>query len=158
MKLAEPTSDILERICDAHWNGSGEGVKFLNIHTHNACNHTLTGTIEYEGEVYGFEIDNGDWGGTVVNQWGDPDDIASYKPPVVEPRTFVPINDNLRTEKPEMYKIYLLWRKEPWFKEVEGKYNYDRHFQPGGFIENHYREWAAKRGMKPGYFREPATA
>lgn len=150
--LTEPTDEALERICDAHWNSGGEGVKFRDIHQHNACNHTLSGTIEIDGTEYGFIIQNGDWNGTVVDKWGLADDVGTYKPEPPTLFTFVPMDDTLRTSKPHMWQVYLAWRKEKWFQDKERAYNYDRHFQPGGAIENHYREWAAKKGMKPGIF------
>jgi hypothetical protein len=37
---------------------------------------------------------------------------------------------------------------------MERSYNYDRHFQPGGKIENHYRDKADKRGLRIGYLSE----
>jgi hypothetical protein len=55
---------------------------------------------------------------------------------------------------PQMFQVYLMWRKQPWFIEKERGYNYDRHFQPGGMVEDHYREWAATRGMKVGYISD----
>lgn len=143
-----PSDEILEYICDAQWNGGkGEGIHFIDIYQHNACNHTLSGTIDVDGTKYGFIIDNGDLGGTVVREWGLADDVGTYKPePPGEPLTFVPsgvLNAGL-------LKVYHLWRKEAWFKEKERGYLYDRHFAPGCATEKHYREWAAKKGMKIG--------
>ena len=150
--LKYPTEEMLERICDAHWNGGkGEGVTFRDIYQHNACNHTLSVTIEENGTVYGFVIDNGDWNGTVVVSWGLEDDVASYKHPEPgEQLTFVQINPCLRTERPEMWQVYLWWRDQSWFKEKNRNYLYDRHFQPGVQIEKHYREWAAQKRMTIG--------
>lgn len=70
MKHAEPTNDHLERIADAQWGGSGDGIHFSDIYQHNACNHTLSGTIVDGDETYGFTIESGDWNGTVVLGWG----------------------------------------------------------------------------------------
>lgn len=139
---------LLERICDAHWNHGGDGVTFRDIHQHNACNHTLSGSIEHEGETLHFIIDDGDWGGTVVREFGTVDDVGVYEPPKPQRYMFVPADDNLATKRPEMWKMYLWWTKQPWFTEQLGKYHYDRHFQPGCAIEDHYRKWAAERGLK----------
>jgi hypothetical protein len=145
-----PTDDMLTRIADAQWGEKNNGVVFHDIHRHNACNHTLSGTIT-EGEIeYGFIIHSGDWGGTVVEEWGLSEDVGSYRPEWIEPATFVPSNSFLIDENPTMFKVYGLWRKEEWFKEMVRSYNYDRHFQPGCKTEAHYREKAAKRGLKPG--------
>jgi len=35
-------------------------------------------------------------------------------------------------------------KNHPKIAEIPGKYSYDRHFQPGGLIESHYRDAAAK--------------
>lgn len=143
--------DTLERICDAMWNKKYQadyGVKFSDIHQHNACNHTATGEIEIQGKKFGFIIDNGDWGGTVIREWGEPGEIGIYEPPKPTIYTFVPENDDLKTEKPHIYRVYLLWRKQGWFKEKEKGYNYDKHFQPGCKTESHYRDWAKSKGMK----------
>lgn len=153
--LAEPPEEALVRIADAQWdkdNAAKYGVVFLDIHQHNACNHTLSGTIDVDGVVHGFIIESGDWNGTVVHGWGDPEDVGCYlpgEPP--EPRTFVPTNRFLFTERPEMFRVYAYWRTQEWFRDMERSYNYDRHFQPGGQVETYYKEKAAKRGLVPGF-------
>jgi hypothetical protein len=150
--LDYPTDDALERICDAHWNGGkGEGIRFLDIYQHNACNHTLSGTIDIDGVEYGFIIDNGNNNGTDVREWGLADDIGTYTPPEPgEPVTFVPVN----LLSPALLKVYHLWRKESWFKEKESGLRYDQHFAPGGATNKYYSEWAAKKGMRIGYLSD----
>lgn len=153
------TADALERICDAHWNhGIGNGVTFSKITQHNACNHTLSGEITVDGIDYGFTIDNGDWAGTVVRSWEANNPGFHADPPAPEPRTFIPRDRDLFNSKPAMWGVYLYWRKQPWFTDMERGYNYDRHFQPGGFVENHYREKAEKRGLVPGYLSDLTEA
>ena len=153
--ILAPDADILGRIVDAHWNysthGNSSGVEFRDIHQHDACNHTLSGTVDVDGTLYGFIIESGNNWGTVVHEWGLADDIGTYQPPPPpEPFTFVPADPNLPITRPGMFQVYLEWRKEEWFKAKEREYRYDRHFQPGGFVEKHYREWAAKKGMTIG--------
>jgi hypothetical protein len=152
-----PTKDILELICDAHWNNNGQhnGITFHDIYQHNACNHTLSGTIDINGTLYGFVIDNGDRDGTVVHKWGLADDVGIYKhPEPTEPLTFVPKNINLKTERPGMWKVYLSWIKQDWFIKKEQAYLYDRHFQPGAFVEKHYRDWADQKGLVVGFLSD----
>lgn len=152
----EPSEKSLTRICEAHWThgaSGGDGVKFLDVHQHNACNHTLSGTIEIGGVEHGFIIDNGNLDGTVVRAWGDPEDVGTYDPgPPPEPRTFIPKDDDLFITKPGLFKVYLYWREQKWFKDKEQGYNYDRHFAPGGKTEKYYSEWAETKGMKVGYW------
>lgn len=152
MTREEIPYEALERIAEAHWNRqNADGVIITDTYQHNACNHTVTGTVDIDGQVFGFVIEMGDWNGTVVNQWGDPDDIVAYEPPKIEPLTFLPEDPHLLRKRPDMFKVYAIWRKEEWFKEKERAYNYDRHFQPGIAIEKHYREWAGTRGLRIGY-------
>lgn len=146
----EMPDDVAERIVDAHWNKGGDGIKFTNIHQFNACNHRLAGTIDIEGQTFGFVVHSGDWNGFQVEEYGPEDDVAiyNYTPPEPTKFMFVPTNDNLEEDRPAMYKVYLIWKTQEWFKKKLAEYHYDRHFQPGGFIENHYRDWAATKGLK----------
>lgn len=159
-RLSEPTCEVLDRIANAQWSlgsngGLVDGVTLLDIQQHNACNHTLSGVIEVDGESYGFIIDSGDWNGTVVRAWGDPDDVGvAPEPEQSEPITFVPRSAALSITSPAMWRVYLAWRKEPWFREMERSYNYDRHFHPGSKTERHYREKAGRRGLVPGYLSD----
>lgn len=153
MQLKEPTDDVMERIlAAAHRAGPGSSDVVVSTYKHNACNHTYSGEIDVDGERYAFVIDSGDWNGTVIHEWCHPDEAKGFtEPEPPEPRTFVPVNDNLNVTVPAMFRAYGLWRLESWFKDMERAYNYDRHFAPGVKTEAHYTEQAAKRGLRPGY-------
>lgn len=147
-----PSNEILERICDAHWNNrEGDGVKFNANYMLDACNHLFSGTIEHDGVSYGFVIQNGNWNGTEVKEWGLADDVGIVPEP--EPQellTFVPKDTELKRTRPQMFGVYMAWRKEKWFTEKEQGLNYDTHFQPGSKTRNYYEEWANKKGMTIG--------
>lgn len=146
-----PDSDILERITDAHWNGEDmHGVHFTDQYMHDAINYTLSGTIDVDGELYGFIIDDGNWNGTQVIEWGLADDVGIYKPPVKESLTFIPIRPHSLTEN--MLKVYLSWKETEWFKKKAGEMNYDLHFCPSLKIRNYYEDWANSKGMEIGLF------
>lgn len=156
--LTHPTEAALEAICDAHWNGGTVfgpavcGVRFTDIHQHDAVNHTLSGTIEIEGHTYGFEVDNGNWNGTVVRQWvTDPEDLRGYQPPKHEPLTLIPDDPffTLRT-----LEVYAYQFKADWFQSKARGYLYDRHFAPGEATERHYRPWMAQKGLRLGTLDE----
>lgn len=153
MYLPEPTEEILERICDAGWNKEDtKDIVFTDIYTHNACNHTYSGTIMVSGIKHAFVIESGDRNGTVVKQWGDPDKVTEFDHgPPPEPRTFIPKDSALSVNSPALFKVYAMWRTQEWFMEKERSYNYDRYFQPGSQIETHYSDWASKKGLKTGY-------
>jgi hypothetical protein len=140
----------MERITEAQCSGDGPryGVHFSTIHQHDACNHTLHGYVTVDGEEMWFTVDSGNWNGFVVRAYGTIDEVSPYDPPKPTRFFLVPTNDNLETDRPGMYKVYLLWTKEKWFQEILSGYHYDRHFQPGGQIENHYRTRAASKGLK----------
>lgn len=142
--------DILTRVCEAHWSVDHKryGVEFRDIHQHDACNHTLSGTIDVGGVEYGFIIDNGNWAGTVVREWGLADDVGTYDPPKPIIYTLVPKNPLLRFDAPGLWSVYLAWRGEKWFEEIVRGYNYDRHFAPGGKTEGYWKAKADQRGLK----------
>lgn len=145
--------DFLERLADMSWNGkrtSSDGtIRISDVYQHNAANHTYSGTLLHAGEEFGFIIESGDRNGTLVVDFGPADDVGTFQQPKPELYTFVPTNDRLKEERPAMYAVYLAWTKEEWFKEKVRGYNYDRHFAPGSKTETYYREWAAKKGLKP---------
>lgn len=146
--------EVAERIVDAHCksgNTTGktiDGVKITDIHQHNACNHTLSGEVEIDGETLYFIVNSGDWNGFDVLQYGTVDEVGVYEPPKPSRFMFVPIDDNLKKNRSGMYRVYLKWTKEKWFIDKLNGYHYDRHFQPGCFIEKHYSDWAAQKGLK----------
>ena len=152
MKTIEIPDEVAERICEAHWNHDEAhyGVKFHNIHQINACNHRLAGVIDVGGVSYGFIVRNGDIGGFEVEAYDEAENVPTYCYDAPEPTRFmfVPMDDGLKERLPSMYKVYEYWTTQKWFVEKLAAYHYDRHFQPGGYIENAYRDWAAKKGMK----------
>lgn len=149
---AQVAEDVLERICDAHWSSgkdkSASGVVLTGTHAHNACNHTLTGHFDHEGETFHFVVDNGDWAGTVVQEFGTSEEAGQYEPPAPAQYTFAPRDDALEHKRPAMYQVYLAWTQTSWFKEKLAAYHYDRHFQPGCVVEQQYSDWAASKGLK----------
>lgn len=144
----EAGQEVMERIADAGWNRKGDGVSFKDIHQINACNHVYSGVITHAGEDFGFIIESGDIHGTLIREWGAADEIGTYQSPAPTLYTFAPADDELKQKRPELYGVYLAWRKTDWFRDKERGYNYDRHFAPGGKTEDHYRAWAASKGMK----------
>jgi hypothetical protein len=140
--------EVLTRICNAQWNGGkGKGIEFLDVHQHDVCNHTITGTIEHEGETFGFIIHNGNWNGTEVEAWGDPEDVGYYAPPKPTFYTYAP-KKRREDMLSGLLQVYQLWTKEKWFQDKVRGYNYDRHFAPGGKTESYYRDWAETKGMR----------
>jgi hypothetical protein len=156
--MIDMPEEIIERIGEAHWSKDEAryGVHFTDIVEHDVINHTLAGTVDWNGVSHGFVVDNGNWNGFVVRKFGLADDVEIYNLERPEPcqLTFIPKDRFLKQKNPAMYKLYLYWREQSWFKDKVSAYHYDRHFQPGGQVEKHYREWAEKKGMEIGVFDE----
>ena len=142
--------EFLEEFCDLAWSQTkkNDRITISNAHMHDAVNHTYSGTLLHDGIEYGFIIDNGNWNGTVVREWGPADDVGTYEPPKPTLYTFVPTHGTMKEDAPFMFAVYLSWRKTKWFQDKEHGYNYDKHFAPGGKTESYYRDWAANKGMK----------
>jgi hypothetical protein len=145
----EMSDDIAERISEAHWRGEDSfGITLTNVHQHDACNHTVSGHVNVDGETLYFIVNIGNWNGFEVKEFGTIDEVGVYEAPEPTQFMFVPQNDYLKQDRPGMYKVYLKWKTQQWFIDKLNGYHYDRHFQPGCAIEKHYRDWAAKHGMK----------
>jgi hypothetical protein len=141
---------ILSRICEAHYAG-GESVNEVSFdcrHKHDACNYTLNGCVKDGEEEFRFTIDDGNWNGTVVREWGTEENVGLYEPPPPPMYDMVPIDDSLEQTRPQMWKVYLMWKKEEWFKEILSSYAYDAHFAPGLKTEQYWRGKAKAKGLK----------
>lgn len=156
---SEVTENVLQRICEAAYDEVGgrkhdeKDITIGSIYRHDVINMTFTGTVMMpDGVEYGFVIDDGNWGGTEVKEWGLAEDVGDYEPPKPDPWRLFPKHPvELRADRPGMWKVYLYWRTQDWFKELERSYNYDLHFAPGGKTNSHYTgpdSVAAKRGLK----------
>jgi len=141
--------DILMRISEAAWSGGPVPAGMtLDVYTHNACNHTFSGTIVYEGEEFGFVIESGDRNGTQIDEWGPAEDVGTYQPPQPTVYRLVPVDPDLKSKSMGMWNVYMAWRNEDWFKKIESGYNYDRHFAPGGKTKTYWQGNAARRGLR----------
>ncbi len=155
---SEVTENTLQRICEAAYTECGSrkhdetDITIGSIHRHDAINMTFTGTVMMpDGIEYGFIIDDGNWNGTQVQEWGLAENVGLYEPPKPDPwRLFPKDAFTLRADRPGLWKVYLLWRKESWFSDLERAYNYDLHFAPGGKTTSYYTggdSVATKRGL-----------
>lgn len=130
----------LEELCEAAL--AQEDIKdvvcFLDHHMVNAANWIHDGYFCHDGEEYMFRLEMGDQNGCVLQYGLD----FEPKPFVALRYKFKPAISNKTSEK-----IFALWRKQKWFIDMEGKMNYDFLFSPTSAIKNHYRDWAAKKGM-----------
>lgn len=135
--------DAFQRLCEAAWAREDEPgfVVFSDHHMLNAANWRHEGTVTVDEIEYFFELENGDRNGTVF-RFGE--NLKFERPPEPARRTFVPIDPNSSVAK----AVFPIWQKEAWFREKVRAMNYDFYFAPGVKTQNHYVEWAAKRGLR----------
>ncbi|OWK35208.1 hypothetical protein [Fimbriiglobus ruber] len=133
--------DLLEAICEAAWNRENvDGlVFFMDHHMRDAANWLHQGTFQYGEKEYLFELEQGNWRGCAI-EYGENLDL---KPPAVFRKVFRPRDPEHQTAK----VVFPLWQKEEWFKKKQGEMNYDLTFSPTTQTIQHYRDWAAKKGM-----------
>lgn len=145
------TDKLIEEVFDCLDDSSKSSrVSVIDKHELNILNHVYEGCV-YVGndeEEWSFQIESGNNNGTVILQWCREEESTPFEPPKPTRFRLVPRNDNLQADKPAMYDVYLGWKNEEWFQDLERSYNYDRHFSPTNKIETHYREKAAARGLK----------
>lgn len=141
-------------------SGTVDDITFTDITAHDAINHTMIGYFQHDGDEVCFNIDNGNWNGTVVNSFGEDADMTP--PPITvwrlrpkEVPSWGPDGD----ETPAQYAkrvetwrkrndvIFAHWKTEKWFQDLERSLNYDRRFAPGLKTDEHYRAAAEKRGL-----------
>jgi hypothetical protein len=144
---------ITEAFCARHDGGEKRyDVRFIDIHEHNACNHTMTGIVVVDGVDYGFVMESGDWNGTVVKEYAPAEEcsqVYTYEPPQPTRFKLVPKNyDELKAFHPKKLAIAMKWIQQPHIQQKLKDYHYDRHFQPGLQIENHYKDWAKSLKME----------
>lgn len=144
----EAANEIFQRVCEACYGSADDAVSITSKHRHDAINYTYEGEYTHnDGRVFSFLIHDGDRNGTEIEHWSEASD-ATYTPPAPARYMFVPVNPMLQQDSPGMYSVYLEWAKAEWFKEKLRAYHYDSHFAPGVVTEQHYRDWAASKGLR----------
>lgn len=133
--------DLLETICEAAWNRENVAgvVFFTEHHMRDAANWLHQGWFHRGGTEYLFELEQGNWCGCAI-EYGENLDL---KPPAMFRNVFRPRNP----DSPAAKAVFPLWQKQDWFKKKEGEMNYDMAFSPTTAIRQHYRDWAAAKGM-----------
>jgi len=148
--------DRLSAICEAYYtNGSEAGtygdITFSDIVRHDAINATLYGYFAHDGEEICFQIDDGNWAGTVVREFGEDTNLT---PPAGHTRrlfdTGPGIGHGSLPSRTALLDLYLGWTQGahmPEFRKMESDYAYDAHFAPGLKTSTHYRDWATQKGL-----------
>jgi len=112
----------------------------------DAINVRAHGIIEIDGEEYTFQMEDGNWSGTVLLDWNSGREFEKHVP---IRWTLQPSNDLINKAIEAGKGPFLIWKwdvmlKRPEIAAIPGKYAYDRHFAPGGKTEQHWKAAAAK--------------
>ena len=140
--------DLGEEIFNCFYNREdSENVSIHSIHKIDAINYEFMATIYKDGEeVCEVSCRDGNWNGSEILDFGD---ISTPKRYATQYQ--LEIADSIKLD-PEKYerakKIFKLWQKEPWFKEMQSSINYDFHFDPCSKTKNHWKEKAREKGLK----------
>jgi hypothetical protein len=142
--------DVMLMIAEAAsgW-GEHDCITILDRDRIDAINVRANGILDFEGREFCFIVRDGNWDGTVLEAWEETgvQEFEYHKPTqyALQPKRHL-ISDAIAAGKGP----FLLWKWETMLNnkkelaEIPGKYAYDRHFQPGGFVERHWKDAAAK--------------
>lgn len=114
-----------------------------DVEKHDSVNYEFSAIFKADnGDEVSIIAMDGNWNGSVIKQWSKTTDLdlEPYEPTVY----------SFKPEKwlsPATFSLYLYWREQDWFKDLERGYNYDKFFAPGIKTNNYYRQEAAKRGL-----------
>lgn len=124
-------------------------ITMLEIDRLDACNYRSSGILDWKGREYSFIVQDGNWNGTVLEGWEEAgvQEFEYHQPTVwaLQPRRDL-ISDAIVHGKGPflLMKWDAILKNRPEVAAIPGKYAYDRHFQPGGFVERHWTDAAAK--------------
>lgn len=149
--IPEPKQeDVMLMIAEAASGWSDHDcITILDRDRMDAINVRASGILDWEGREYSFIVQDGNWSGTVLEAWEEAGDQKfEYHQPTVwalQPRRDL-ISDAIANGKGPflLMKWDAVLKNRPEVAAIPGKYAYDRHFQPGGFVENHWNDAAAK--------------
>lgn len=142
--------DVMLMVAEAAsgWNDH-DCITILDRDRMDAINVRASGILDFEGREYWFIVRDGNWDGTVLEGWEDAG-VQTFEPhePIrwaLQPRRDL-IGDAIAHGKGPF--LLLKWdailKNHSEVAAIPGKYAYDRHFQPGGFVEKHWKDAAAK--------------
>jgi hypothetical protein len=143
--------DRLQQIVEESFGDKpSPGLTFSHIEHHDAINRTIKGYFDHEGEEVCFDVDDGNWNGTVVREFGED---TNLDPPTGHYARLFDMRPQdqwaalpLRTALIDLYRSWCKGEVGD-FKKTEEAYAYDAHFAPGIKTTNHYSAYASKVGV-----------
>jgi len=126
--------------------GTPPNVTILNHDRIDAINCRAEGIIEIEGNEYTFQMEDGNWNGTVLLAWESDVPFERYQPTLwtLQPMQHV-IHDAINAGRgPFLIFKWDAMIKRPEIARIPGCYAYDRRMQPGSKVEQYWKGEAAK--------------
>lgn len=146
--------DVLTRMSEAAHDDryADKDISIINRDWINACNVRVSGTIQIGDTEHWFILESGDRAGTVIRAWDNAGDQKfEYHEPTrwaLAPKPATIDNAILAGKGPFLIMKWDAIAARPDASDLVRSYAYDRHFQPGGQIEKHYRDKADKLGFQ----------
>ena len=148
--------EILQEICEAFYSTGYEGGSVGRVYVGdytplNAINKVVRGSIDIDGVVWEWLIQDGDWNGTEVREWGleEEGNVGYYEPPP-KPKMIL-VNTVDKFSEPRRWDEAEKFSKSSEGDELMRKYAYDKFVQPGGYIEGYWRKQAENHGVRISY-------
>lgn len=127
--------------------GEPSNVHILEHDRIDAINARAEGIVTVEGKEYTFQMENGNWNGTVLLAWQSDKPFEYHEPTrwALQPKRDL-IDQAIESGKGPflIMKWDAILANKSELKDLLRNYSYDRYVQPGSVVENHYREKATK--------------
>lgn len=144
---------VMTEICEAAIDGRGQHgrVYITNVDHMDVINLCASGSIEIDGTEFWFIVENGNWNGTVLRGWEEAGQ-QKFEHHTPTQWALVPRNDLVGDAIALGRGPFLVAKWDAMLARADvasipSKYAYDRHFQPGGKVERHWKDAAAKYGF-----------
>jgi hypothetical protein len=144
--------DVLTMICEAlHDERHGHSAVTILERDHlDAINVRGSGYVEIGDVEYSFIAESGNNMGFVLEDWDGDKQFKPHQPTkwVLAPLQHL-VGDAVMAGRGDF--LLAKWdalASRPDVAKIPNDYAYDKHFQPGGKIEGHYRDKAAKLGFQ----------
>lgn len=133
------------------YDGYHDEITLLDRYASDAINHTGHGIIKWKDVEYTFNLESGNYRGTVLLEWEGVG--REYEEPKPIQYALQPIGSLINQAILTGQGPFLVFKWEAVIKNLNlektlREYLYDRHFQPGAKISNHYRAIFAKHQVE----------
>lgn len=145
----ERQEDVLTILSEAAQGIDHPDVHILERDRIDAINVRAHGILQFGGEEFTFQIQDGNWNGTELLAWNDDRPFELHEP---TRWTLEPNGELVEKAITEGRGPFLIFKWDAMLSrapvsEIAGKYAYDRRVQPGVVVESHWKAEAARFGF-----------